>query len=42
MKRKRRWLKEYRCRKFGMNIIKKMSFCKEDYENCKGCPFKGD
>jgi len=39
--RKKRWIVEWRCKKFGMNIIAKMSFCDEPYEkNCKDCPYK--
>ena len=37
---KRKWIKEYRCNKFSMNIIKKMTFCREKIE-CKECKFKG-
>jgi hypothetical protein len=39
MKRKKRWIQEYRCYKYGMNILKKIFFCKEPFEKCEGCPY---
>lgn len=44
MKRKRRWIKEYRCGLFSMNILARLSFCKEKCldKKCKGCIFRGN
>jgi len=35
------WIKEYKCKKFEMNIIKKQTYCKEPYRNCENCPYNG-
>jgi hypothetical protein len=36
--RKRWWIQEYRCSLFGMNILKKVYFCKEiNDEKCTTC-----
>lgn len=41
--RKRRWIKEYRCNKFSMNIIYKLDFCKEvEDKKCKDCKYRGN
>jgi hypothetical protein len=43
MKRKRRWIKEYRCDKFGTNILYKLTFCKEiEDKKCIGCKYRGN
>jgi hypothetical protein len=41
---KRRWIKEYRCSKFSMNIIARMKFCKEIIEDkkCRDCKYRGN
>jgi len=44
MKRKRRWIKEYKCSLFGTNIIAKLTFCREPGEDkkCKNCKYRGN
>lgn len=44
MKRKRRWIKEYRCDFFKMNILERLVFCKQACQDkkCVGCPHRGN
>jgi len=44
MKRKRRWIKEYRCALFATNILERVVFCKQPYQDkkCRGCPHRGN
>jgi hypothetical protein len=43
MKRKRRWIQEYRCSQYQMNILKKVFFCKQPYDDkCRSCPNRGN
>ena len=40
--RKRRWIKEYRCEKYGVNVLGRVSFCKEECRDkkCRGCEWR--
>jgi hypothetical protein len=44
MKRKRRWIVAYRCNKFGMSILCRLSFCKAECKDkkCVGCSDRGN
>lgn len=44
MKRKRRWIKEYRCSLFATNILERIVFCKEKCSDkkCLGCKYRGN
>ena len=40
---RKRWIKEYRCKKLGMNILKRCDFCKEVEDlKCRGCQYRGN
>lgn len=45
MKWRRRWQVAYRCEFFKMNIIERMSFCKEpnpEDKKCTRCSYRGN
>jgi len=44
LKRKRKWIKEYRCNLFGVNILERLVFCKHKCEDkkCLECDHRGN
>lgn len=40
---RKRWIKEYRCKKLSTNILKRCYFCKEVEDlKCRGCQYRGN
>lgn len=42
---KKKWIQEYRCEYLGMNILKKVFFCKvgkEHNDKCTKCEYRGN
>lgn len=44
MKRKRRWVQEYRCKLFSVNILERLVYCKESVKDkkCRECKYRGN